>query len=63
MASGKVAKAEPVEEEEQSFYEIEENLAKLCDFLRSSEGPSVREAMQMDKRVYYIKGKYLKPLK
>lgn len=59
MAASKVAKAEPVEEEELSFYEIEENLSKLCDFLRSGEGPSVREAMQMDKRVYYLKGEKL----
>ena len=49
-------KAKPVEAEELSFYEIEANLAKLCDFLRSKEGPSVREAMQMDKRVHYLKG-------
>ena len=38
------------------FYENEDNLTKLCDFLRSSEGPPVREAVEMDKRVYYIKG-------
>ena len=36
--------------------EDEKNLMKLCDFLRSSEGPPVREAIEMDKRVYYIKG-------
>lgn len=45
--------------EPQSFYEDEENLAKLCDFLRSKEGPPVREATQMDKRVYYLKGEKL----
>ena len=39
-------------------YEDEKNLMKLCDFLRSSEGPAVREAIEMDKRVYYIKGAY-----
>ena len=38
------------------FYEDEKHLMKLCDFLRSSEGPPVREAIEMDKRVYYIKG-------
>ena len=40
-----------------SFYEDEKNLKKLCDFLRSSEGPAVREAIEMDKRVYYLKGR------
>jgi hypothetical protein len=39
-----------------SFYEDEKNLKKLCDFLRSSDGPAVREAIEMDKRVYYLKG-------
>ncbi len=39
------------------FYEDEKNLNKLCNFLRSTEGPAVREAVMMDKRVYYIKGK------
>lgn len=42
-----------------SFYEEEENLQKLCDFLRSNEGPPVREALLMDKRVHYLKGKGL----
>ena len=40
-----------------AFYEDEKNLNKLCNFLRSSEGPAVREAVMMDKRVYYIKGR------
>jgi hypothetical protein len=39
-----------------SFYTDDKNLMKLCDFLRSSDGPAVREAIEMDKRVYYIKG-------
>jgi hypothetical protein len=39
-----------------SFYDDEENLKKLCDFLRSSEGPPVREALLMEKRVHYLKG-------
>jgi len=39
-----------------SFYEDPENLKKLCNFLRSSEGPPVREAIEMEKRVYYLKG-------
>jgi hypothetical protein len=38
------------------FYQDEKNLMKLCDFLRSGDGPAVREAIEMDKRVYYIKG-------
>lgn len=40
-----------------SFYEDVANLTKLCNFLRSNEGPPVREAVEMDKRVYYLKGK------
>jgi len=44
---------------EPTFYEIEENLTKLCDFLRSNEGPPCREAVEMDKRVYYLKGEKL----
>ena len=52
-ANGKKAAGE---EEELSFYEDEDNLKKLCDFLRSTEGPSVREAIEMDKRVHYLKG-------
>jgi hypothetical protein len=44
-----------------SFYEDEKNLKLLCDFLRSSEGPAVREAIEMDKRVYYLKGKLSLP--
>jgi hypothetical protein len=40
-----------------SFYEDEDNLRKLCDFLRSGEGPPVREALLMEKRVYYLKGR------
>jgi Na+/phosphate symporter len=39
-----------------TFYGEEKNLKALCDFLRSSEGPAVREAIEMDKRVYYLKG-------
>lgn len=52
-------KAQTVDAEQLSFYEIEANLAKLCDFLRTGQGPSVREAMQMDKRVHYLKGEKL----
>ena len=40
------------------FYEDQKNLNKLCNFLRSADGPAVREAIMMDKRVYYIKGKF-----
>jgi hypothetical protein len=39
-----------------TFYEDIENLKKLCNFLRSKEGPAVREAIELDKRVYYLKG-------
>lgn len=39
-----------------SFYTEEENLQKLCNFLRSNEGPPVRNALLMDKRVLYLKG-------
>ena len=41
------------------FYDEDKNLNKLCDFLRGSSGPAVREAIQNDKRVYYIKGEKL----
>ena len=40
------------------FYEDEKNLKTLCNFLRSNDGPAVREAIEMDKRVYYLKGKF-----
>lgn len=40
----------------EAFYENEDNLKNLCDFLRGKEGPAVREAIEMDKRVYYLKG-------
>jgi translocation protein SEC62 len=52
MASGNGSSAK-------DFYEDEKHLMKLCDFLRSSEGPPVREAVEMDKRVYYIKGSWI----
>ena len=56
-SNGDAVKAEPVKsEKEKSFYEKEENLIKLCEFLRSNEGPAVREAVLNDKRVYYLKG-------
>jgi len=60
--NGDVVKAEavkPEEKKEKTFYEKEENLVKLCEFLRSNEGPAVREAVEMDKRVYYLKGEKL----
>ena len=41
-----------------SFYDAEENLKKLCDFLRSRDGPPIREALLMEKRVYYLKGEF-----
>lgn len=52
-ANGDKAKAK-----EPSFYDEEDNLKKLCDFLRSREGCSVREALLMEKRVHYLKGKW-----
>ncbi|VEU37887.1 unnamed protein product [Pseudo-nitzschia multistriata] len=42
-----------------SFYEDVENLKKLCNFLHTSEGPRVREALLMEKRVTYLKGEKL----
>eukprot|EP00568_Trieres_chinensis_P005405 CAMPEP_0183309124 /NCGR_PEP_ID=MMETSP0160_2-20130417/24016_1 /TAXON_ID=2839 ORGANISM="Odontella Sinensis, Strain Grunow 1884" /NCGR_SAMPLE_ID=MMETSP0160_2 /ASSEMBLY_ACC=CAM_ASM_000250 /LENGTH=328 /DNA_ID=CAMNT_0025473091 /DNA_START=200 /DNA_END=1186 /DNA_ORIENTATION=- len=54
-ANGKKA----ADEDSTFFYEDEDNLKKLCDFLRSKEGPSVREAIEMDKRVHYLKGEKL----
>lgn len=42
-----------------TYYENVENLKKLCDFLRGPEGPPVREAVEMDKRVYYLRGEKL----
>ena len=53
------SKAESSNGVAQSFYEDEANLKKLCNFLRSNEGPPVREAVQMDQRVYYLKGALL----
>eukprot|EP00529_Nitzschia_sp_RCC80_P029165 CAMPEP_0113496010 /NCGR_PEP_ID=MMETSP0014_2-20120614/29901_1 /TAXON_ID=2857 /ORGANISM="Nitzschia sp." /LENGTH=331 /DNA_ID=CAMNT_0000389919 /DNA_START=191 /DNA_END=1186 /DNA_ORIENTATION=- /assembly_acc=CAM_ASM_000159 len=41
------------------FYEKEENLKLLCNFLRTGDGPPVREALLMEKRVYYLKGEKL----
>jgi hypothetical protein len=37
-------------------HEDVEHLKKLCDFLRSRQGPPIREALLMDKRVHYLKG-------
>jgi hypothetical protein len=52
--NGKEEEVKPIE-----FYEDEDHLQKLCDFLRSKEGPPVREAVEMEKRVYYLKGEFL----
>jgi translocation protein SEC62 len=41
------------------FYDDVENLKKLCNFLQTSEGPRVREALLMEKRVTYLKGEKL----
>jgi hypothetical protein len=51
-----MASATETEDKKTSFYDDEENLKKLCDFLRSREGPAVREALLMEKRVHYLKG-------
>jgi translocation protein SEC62 len=45
-----------------TFYEDEEHLKKLCDFLHSRQGPAVREALLMEKRVHYLKGTYVRAL-
>ncbi len=42
-----------------TFYEDVENLKKLCDFIRSRQGPNPREALLMEKRVHYVKGEKL----
>uniref|UniRef100_A0A7S3L1N7 Translocation protein SEC62 n=1 Tax=Amphora coffeiformis TaxID=265554 RepID=A0A7S3L1N7_9STRA len=42
-----------------AFYQEPGNLKKLCDFLRSRQGPALREAVLMDQRVYYLKGEKL----
>jgi len=44
-----------------SYWEELENLNRLCDFLRSSEGVVVREAVEerIEKRVHYMKGEKL----
>lgn len=55
-AEGKSANGKAAEAETANFYDDIENLKKLCNFLRSKEGPAVREAVQTDKRVYYLKG-------
>ena len=41
-----------------SYWDDIENINKLCDFLRSQDGPAVREAVEerIEKRVLYIKG-------
>ena len=57
---GKSANGKAAEADEGGFYDDIENLKKLCDFLRSKEGPAVREAVEMDKRVYYLKGELFK---
>jgi len=49
----------PSETDVVAYYSEEENLKALCNFLRSAEGPAVREAIEMDKRVYYLKGEKL----
>ena len=54
-----MAASDGKEAEKTGFYDEEENLKKLCNFLRSTEGPKVREAVEMDKRVYYLKGVYV----
>lgn len=41
------------------FYEDVEHLKKLCDFLRGRQGPPIREALLMEKRVQYLKGEKL----
>lgn len=45
--------------EDSAFYDDIANLKKLCNFLRGPDGPKVREAVEMDKRVLYLKGEKL----
>ena len=42
-----------------AFYEKEANLKSLCDFLRSTNGVNVKEAIQSDKRVSFFKGELM----
>jgi hypothetical protein len=44
-----------------SVFDNVETLKKLCNFLRTTDGPTVREALLMDKRVLYLKGKQSQP--
>lgn len=39
-----------------SAYDDVATLKKLCNFLRGGQGPPVREALLMDRRVHYLKG-------
>lgn len=41
------------------YYDDVDHLKKLCDFLRSRQGPAIREALLMEKRVQYLKGEKL----
>jgi translocation protein SEC62 len=41
------------------YYDDVDHLKKLCDFLRSRQGPPIREALLMEKRVQYLKGEKL----
>ncbi|KAL7562689.1 hypothetical protein ACA910_006376 [Epithemia clementina (nom. ined.)] len=41
------------------FYQELNNQKQLCNFLRSRQGPKLREAVCMGQRVYYIKGEKL----
>ncbi|GMI46122.1 hypothetical protein TrCOL_g12754 [Triparma columacea] len=41
------------------FYDEPKGLIALCVYLRSKDGPSVREAVLSDKRVLYLKGEKL----
>ena len=57
MAEPKNTTTTEEKDESSPFYEDVENLKKLCDFLRSKHGPAIREALLMEKRVHYLKGK------
>jgi hypothetical protein len=54
-SNGTTSQHESVE----AFYKEDKNLKVLCNFLRSEDGPVVRDAIMMDKRVHYFKGKFL----
>ena len=60
MDSGEDGVSPEASERIMSFYRQEKNLQLLCEFLRGSDGVGVKEAIQNDKRVLYLKGEELR---